>query len=187
MKAERVRFKLAPPCFTVSEEALRAWLAGAQAGDSFDYAFGAAIDSRARVVMVARHLHDQGLVGLRQQRQPDRSFRFYVVKRTQAEEVAVTPLPGNPTPEPGTELGDMLQHLRELANRNRPCPTNADLARALDLTDADAARYRLGLLHEQGHIRIEQRGPQISRVITITETGKSTSRDRVRIGGGFAR
>ncbi len=74
-----------------------------------------------------------------------------------------------------TPEGRVLAAIEDCAERGLPCPTNADLARAAGLRSGQAASYRLGRLAELGKVRVRREPGSDLRVVTICETGLSTS------------
>jgi len=75
-----------------------------------------------------------------------------------------------------TEAGRIYMALVRAANLGLPCPTNAQLAEAAHLRDADAARYRVKLLGEEGLIELAHSGAgRCFRRVKIVETGRWTA------------
>jgi hypothetical protein len=76
-----------------------------------------------------------------------------------------------------SSLSMVLQCLTLAAVTGRECPTNEQIAKACHLSGKDSARYRVGLLVKNGRIAIEDRGPNLPRIVTILtgrHAGKST-------------
>jgi hypothetical protein len=75
-----------------------------------------------------------------------------------------------------TEAGRIYMTLVRAANLGLPCPTNAQLAEVAGIKDADAARYQVRLLRDQGRIEVLLSGAGRSfRRVRITETGRWTA------------
>src|SRR3546814_2904818 len=68
----------------------------------------------------------------------------------------------------------MMKLLNKAAVTCRPCPTNAELAVALGLKNAEVARYEFNRLVRQGKIAVAGFGPRRRRVVTIVATGQQT-------------
>ncbi|MBJ7442866.1 MAG: winged helix-turn-helix domain-containing protein [Sphingobium sp.] len=70
----------------------------------------------------------------------------------------------------------VLRLLVQAANRDAPCPTNAEIAVRVGLTGSVAASYRMRRLVRDGMISVEEPGPCERRIVTIVATGKKTRR-----------
>jgi hypothetical protein len=194
MSAARPRIE--PLCLAISVKEFHAKLK-ARRGEWVEYASGPALDHHHEAVRLARDYADRGVVTLTQQRQPDRSWKFLAKAiaaapeetRAQAGPCHAAPprAPRAPraAPGPDSDAGRVLALLAGCADDGRPCPTNVDIARALRLKDSEAARYIVGLLAEGGHIRIRNRGPRVTRIVTIMASGASTSARLIAVGKGF--
>ncbi len=73
----------------------------------------------------------------------------------------------------------VLRQLARAAKRAEPCPTNAELARAVGLKDAVAASYRVRRLVKDGAIVVEEPSPLERRVVTIVASGLRTRRAKL--------
>jgi hypothetical protein len=74
-----------------------------------------------------------------------------------------------------SSLSMVLQCLTAAAVSGRDCPSNEQIAKACHLSGKDAARYRVGLLVRVGRITVEDRGPNLPRIVTIL-TGRHAGR-----------
>src|SRR3546814_18430292 len=72
----------------------------------------------------------------------------------------------------------MMKLLNKAAVTCRPCPTNAELAVALGLKNAEVARYEFNRLVRQGKIAVAGFGPRRRRVVKIVATGQQRSDER---------
>lgn len=66
-----------------------------------------------------------------------------------------------------SSLSMVLQCLTAAAVSGRPCPSLDELARRCGLSGKGAAQYRVSLLVKSGRIAIEDRGPNLPRIVTI--------------------
>ena len=163
------------------DSAIRSWAAEAAPGSSIVYARGAALPSGAGVDLV-RALAQAGTVAPVRRRAPH-GFDF-IAQRTRSPfalkaavaRLARGPVRRNRKASTKTECRALYRLIKKAAAEGRPCPTNAELARAVGLKDADAARFRLRRLVAEGLITFTDHGPNERRVATITETGRSTPR-----------
>jgi hypothetical protein len=103
---------------------------------------------------------------------------YIMLKRRNAEPPQPLSRAGVELRPPGTrvdeEIEDLMAVLRRLAALGVECPTNAKLADLASLKDAESARYRLGLLEQQGRINVRT-PPEGARVITIIASGLTTA------------
>lgn len=174
----------------VSPTALRSWLAKAKPGELFTYATGVHVDRQHQTVVLVRQMTEDGLVCPHHRPGPDGTGREHLVRRRDKGEGASAVLARQRVamPERDTPLGECLAMLTRSANFTRPCPTNADIARALGLRNDDAARYLLRQLVEMRLIEVEDRGSRVTRVVTIlsgNSAGRRTSQALTRVGKGF--
>src|SRR3546814_2269825 len=96
----------------------------------------------------------------------------YVAVRRLAESPMVPIVPH--TCDPRGVARRMMKLLNKAAVTCRPCPTNAELAVALGLKNAEVARYEFNRLVRQGKIAVAGFGPRRRRVVTIVATGQQT-------------
>jgi len=182
-------YRLAPLCMAVSVQDFRAWQAKALPGARMIYAQGPALDQQRDVVVLARECAEIGTVTLLRRRDPVSGGFEFIAERLADWPPLRSAAPAGKArtlPAPDSELGRVLEVLMRHANMDLPCPSNAELARALKLQGAEAVRYLIGQLIEGGNVRMDNRGPRIARIATITATGKSTSARMIAVGKGFA-
>ncbi|HEX7856112.1 MAG TPA: hypothetical protein VF503_20725 [Sphingobium sp.] len=178
------RISVEPICLAVSLAEFRKWLRAARPGAEFTYAVGRSLDRQHKVVQFVRESADQGDVHLLQRRRSDGKTDYFARRVASAKP---SPAPSKQTQalDPESEAGRVLGMLRRHANFERPCPTNAEIAKALGLGEPARARYLIGQLTSAGHIKVDNRGARITRVVTIVENGKRTSDARLAVGKGF--
>ncbi len=160
-------------------EQLDHWAARALPGEDVVYSTGARPGDA--IGAAVRQLHAAGLVTMTSKRMDGRLR--HIVQRL-------------PEPRPSQQLRKpvprgrftvasddakrttrmVLRQLARAAGRGEPCPTNAELARAVGLKDAVAASYRMRRLVKDGAIVVEEPSPIERRVVTIVATGKKTRR-----------
>lgn len=83
-----------------------------------------------------------------------------------------------------SEEGRVWALLRDLAAEGRPCPTNEELAEALDFETAETARYRFNLLVAQGRLRVISAAKFSHRVVEVVLPGGETLRTAPCGGAG---
>lgn len=153
------------------------WFARAKSGDQMIYARGPMLDPRHEVPRLVRDWIATGEVNPKQRRDDGGAGSIYWVERCRPDvrsdgvkRIAVD------DDYRETADGKIFLTLVRAANLGMPCPSNAALAEIAGLRDADAARYRLRLLAEQGRIEIKLSGPGRSfRRVRIVETGRWTA------------
>ncbi|MFZ3483892.1 hypothetical protein [Sphingomonas sp. 3-13AW] len=166
------------PGVVASPERLAAWLATAAKGDEFVYATRCALPVGCAAARVAREAFEAGLVTLFQRRLRDRPERNYVARRT------ASPLPvrGGGVARAGehvhvdneAEVHDrVLVLLTRAARFQRPCPTNAAIARRAGIT-LNQAKGAVAILKKTGLIRVEWAPAPTLRRVTIVGTGLKT-------------
>lgn len=190
MASTSPRFRIEPLCMALSVEAFDAWFDGAQPGEGIVYAIGTALDQRHPVAARTRALIARGMLRTFLDRRGDGRFDYCAERLARRARDAAPAGAEAPEAVPSTPAGDagrVLALLAAHAEAGAPCPTNGSIARALDLKDSEAARYLVAQLASAGHIRIENRGPRVTRVLTIAATGARTSAARVPVGKGFGR
>lgn len=169
-------------CLSISAKTFRAWLKVGAPGDEIVYASGKVLDQQRDVAVLARQWAGEGLITLKSVRIREGEFAFAAEKlllRDDGKGTLGPRLPDRDTPE-----GQCLAILRRAANFNLPCPTNREIMKAMRLNDVEQARYLVRKLADAGHIRVEDRGSRVTRVVTITETKRSTSRAMTPVARG---
>ncbi len=162
--------------FYADARQLAAWFEGAQPGASAIYATGPCLDPAAEVAaMVRGWVADGAAISLQERRDGRLTYR---VRRVCAQAGAAGKSALRSASVAGGELdetpeGKLLAHLARLANLGLPCPTNAELARATGLRDADAAKYRFRQLQARRLITVTST-PEC-RVVTVVATGARTA------------
>jgi hypothetical protein len=165
------------PGVVASPARIAAWLATASKGDEFVYATRCALPVACAGRRAARDAADAELVVLFQRRVPGREERNYVMRRTAA------PLPsrgGGAAPgkqvhvENEAEVQDRILGLLTRAARfQRPCPTNAALARRAGIAPGQVKGV-MTILRKAGLIRVEWAPPPTLRCVSIVGTGLKT-------------
>lgn len=160
----------------VNAAAVEDWASRASPGDELTYFIGPRL-LQVPAVRAARRLEAAGEVLFFQRRKGPGLFEYVMQRRRNVER---KPLSRAGVEERAQgcrfddELEDLMAVLRRLATLELECPSNKRLAEMAGLKDSESARYRLGLLGQQG--RISVRTPlEGSRVITIISTGHSTA------------
>lgn len=189
------RYRIPQLCFSISLAEFEGWLASAPAGARIRYAHGLVLDRRRDVVLAAGAAQRAGRVHLFQPRQADGSFDFLAQRVAPAggagaeagagSGVASVPDAPHWRVEPGSDLGRVLAVLERAAEDRRPCPTNRAIALDLRLNDAQRVRYLIRQLERIGVISIVNRGPRVTRVVTVAATGARTSEAMTPVGRGF--
>jgi hypothetical protein len=161
----------------VTAAAVEEWARHAAPGEQLTYFTGPRLLQEAPAVVAARRLEAQGEVLFFQRRKAPGLFDYVMQRRRNAERPPLSRA-GVEDRAPGTrfddELEDLMAVLRRLASLALECPSNKQLAEKAGLKDAESARYRLGLLQQQGRIEVRT-PPEGPRVITIVSSGQSTA------------
>lgn len=150
------------------------WFAAAAPGDTLRYACGPFLVQGQTSAFV----RDKGLDGLAHPTQTRRDdcvgFDFKV--RKLADAVA----PAKPPAEPDAALEAIFAIVERAAERERPCPSDTELARAAGLATRAQAAWRMTQLREAGRIASEKVTGRAGaeRIVTIVATGKRTARGR---------
>lgn len=127
-----------------------------------------------------RTLTDAGLIDIARRRIGDGRYSFEVQRRSRryappAAKPVARARGGMHARRAGTVERRVLKLLLAAAVKGLPCPTNAAIARAVGLTDGNAASYRLRRLTARGLIRVSvPDDPRQHRVVTIVASGKAT-------------
>jgi hypothetical protein len=168
---------------TMKPEQLSRWAARARPGEDVVYSTG--VRPGDAIGAAVRKLHASGMVALTSKR-VDGGFRFIAQRLpdprpSQMQGRKLTPrgrfTVGADSAKATTRM--VFQLLRRAAQRDEPCPTNAQLARMVGLKDAVAASYRVRRLVRDGLIRVEEPSPLERRVVTIVASGKQTRRAKL--------
>ena len=157
---------------------LEGWFDRARGGDRHVYARGPALNPRHEVSLLVRDWIATGEATPVQARDPaSRELMYFVVRcRPQPADGAARRVQVDEDWRETAE-GRMFLALVRAANMGQRCPSNAELARASGLRDADAARYVLyEKLQKAGRVEIlPNAGARGGRVIRIVETGRVTA------------
>jgi hypothetical protein len=156
---------------------LEAWFDRAKAGETRVYARGPSLNPRHEVPMLVRDWYATGEATLCQSRdQATREVLYHVRRiRPQPADGAARRVKVDDAWRETAE-GRIFLTLVRAANMGIPCPSNADLARAGGLRDADAGRYVLYKLRDAGRVEIlPNAGARGGRVVKIVETGRVTA------------
>lgn len=165
----------------VPAEELRGWFESAAVGERTVYATGVQLPRAADGVLLATRLKDQGQARLHNVRDPDdrRRWQFVVVKiAAAAARCRCSPAPRDADAD-ADDLARLLALLRSCAQRNRACPSNANLAISLGLKGEKGrqrAAYLLRKLETIGQIAIAAQGTMRPRVVTILAPGRAKGR-----------
>lgn len=166
---EGVRFAIGPLTLWTAPEELRAWLSSAAPGDRCTYAIGPALaDHPTR--RLAADAAKRGEVHLFQERD-GKGLRYGIEKRPPSAEA------GGATVHrlridagfAASPEGRLYRVLTEIARAGLALPNYSELAELADLTDRQAAHYRLCLLQKQGRVLV--RGQGETREIEIAGKG----------------
>lgn len=175
------------------ESDLKRWMDSARAGAKAVYASGPALPREAAGVKLARSWSAAGLVRLHQQRDPldGGRWQFLMIKNA---------VPGADLPEEGSpngsaacsapvrhavdrmEMKAMLALLTRCAERGEPCPSNRELARALNLRTRRVAQYLIERLQAEGKIVVQGQGPRLPRLVTIAKGRRRMAMDERKAG-----
>ncbi|MBA4092277.1 MAG: hypothetical protein C0494_17030 [Sphingobium sp.] len=157
------------------------WAARALPGEDAVYSVGARPGDK--IGAAARELQAAGLVTMTSKRMDGR-LRHIVQRLADprpSRKVYAAPrgrfAPASDDAKRATRA--VLRLLVRAAKRGEPCPTNAELARAVGLKDAVAASYRMRRLVKDGAIVVEEPSPLERRVVTIVASGARTRRARL--------
>lgn len=190
MSSARAQLRVAPLCMAIGVVEYRAWMGRAQAGERITFAQGPALDNQRDIVVLVKEHQARGLVRFFRKRRGEDDFNFIVERLApEAADPAVQRARAKDgrslAPDPESEPGKVLALLRRCANLDQPCPTNREIALRCGLNDEERARYLVRQLAEGGHVAIENRGPRLTRIVTIAETKRSTSRAETPVGKGY--
>ncbi len=165
----------------VDQAQLEEWFAGAAAGAQAIYATGPVTDPRHPVIQLVQGWIRTGeALPLPQVKLGPGLYRYAFARarpnvRAAADQRGKTRVSADPEWRE-TEAGKIYMTLVRAANLGLPCPTNAALAEAAGMRDADAARYQVRLLREEGRIEVLLSGAGRSfRRVRIVETGRWTA------------
>lgn len=163
------------------DAAIATWARGAEPGSSIVYARGAALPAGTGVDLV-RSLALSGAVAPVRRKMPH-GFDF-IAQRTRSpfslpatvQRISRGPVRRARKASTKTECRAIWRLIRRAVAEGLPCPTNAELARAIGLKDADAARFRLRRIVAAGLVELIDHGPNERRVARIPESGAQTPR-----------
>ncbi len=150
-----------------------AWLRRAQPGAELLYAIGCTPPVWAGAAKLLRDMEAAGVVALSVER-PARGVKHYIARRSAVPVPATVAARPVLRPARADDQQRMLDLLIDHADDARPCPSNADLAAALELTDGLRASYLLGCLEASGAIFREASAWMPGRIVTIVASGRAT-------------
>lgn len=184
------RIPLSDLCRSIPTKAFRAWLKTAPDLGEIVYAQGHELDQQRDVAVLARQWVGEQLIRCHSTRLNNGEFAFTAVKVPQRGDGKGAA--GPKRLDPNSPEGHCLAVLRQAANLGLPCPTNRQimttmLHRGIRLETPEQARYMVRKLAEAGHITVEDRGSRVTRVVTIVETKRSTSRAMTPVARGAIR
>lgn len=160
-------FSIGPLAYALSISDFAAWVERAPVGARIVYAHGSVPPRGEPAWALAGALETAGRVTLTAAR--DGGVTEWI-----ATKLAAGPGAAAAAPIEDAAAERVLARLRRAANLEQVCPTNAELAEACGLKDADAASYRIRKLIRERRIRVEDQGPRARRIVTIVATGRST-------------
>jgi len=151
-----------------------AWMQRATVGSDIVYATGPAMP---RMSATCALVGEYGRAGLLHpfKRTCAGGFQYIArrIRRTVVDAAPVAAVAAAPGAVDDVEAR-LLRLLKRTANFALPCPTNAEIAVALDLKDEAAASYRMRKLVAAGLISILDHGPNRRRIVTIAGTSFKT-------------
>ncbi|USU06308.1 hypothetical protein NF699_06505 [Sphingomonadaceae bacterium OTU29LAMAA1] len=160
---------LRPVAHAIDVDDVEHWVASADVGAELVYAWGLSPPRDRAAWVRARELFNEGEVRLHDRRRPNNDREWYMVKRAMLVGAVATPIVVDSVAE--TEEAAVLRILRRHVRLGLPCPTNAEVGRQIELTAAQVA-YRIRLLRAARLISMEDNGPGMRRVCTIS--GRAT-------------
>lgn len=166
----------------VDQAQLEEWFAGAAAGQQAIYGTGpTGVPGHPVQVLVNEWARTGEIVKLPNVRLGPNMWRYALVRarpgsRAAADERGRKARVSADADWRETDAGRIYMTLVRAANLGLPCPTNAGLAEAAGLKDADAARYQVKLLRDSGQIEVLLSGAgRCFRRVRIVETGRWTA------------
>lgn len=191
---------LGPLTLYVEVAAMEAWLERAAPGDELVYATGPALGRDAPAAVLARQWAQEGEVATHVRRTgAGRALEHFMRRREppvqprssggaaparlfgNARRGSARPAMPLPADFEGSEEGRMLAALTAAAEAGDVCPSEAELARRLELNSRRRAQYLINRLQRAGLIHVVSNGSFDGRVVTIVATGRRTgSRERAR-------
>ena len=191
--ASTARCTVGPLAYAIPASQFEDWLAVAPAGARIVYAHGLALPRASASVIAARVEEAAGRVTLTAklaERDGVRAWEWIATRLRSAAPPTPPPSIDGPCgesrasarPRAGEDpdcgdapvLDDILRQFRRAANMGLVAPTNAELARAHGLPNAERARYLVGKLIRAKAIAVEDRGPRQRRIVTLLANGRST-------------
>lgn len=170
------RFRIAPLAFATPIDTLEAWIDAARAGDSTVYATGPALPHGHPSVKRVQVLADRGVLRPHLMRRRDgKGFDFLATRLPDPPPVAGVAV----ARDAGGKGARVLAALTARAEARDVMHSNAELARACGLKNADEASYQIRKLIAAQVIRVEDFGPLERRAVTIIATGATTRRGRL--------
>lgn len=162
--------------WSLTPEAVAAWFSTAKPRDQIVYARGGWLVRTAGVEAMSR-LGDRGLVILNWRRAAPLCGEWIATKRAEPERPALSAaLLARASDAPVDEFYDrFLRYIRRLANMERPCGTNREIAEGAGLSGPDQAAYCFRKAISEGRITVEAL-TNGTRVVTISASGRKTAR-----------
>ena len=168
---------------SAAPEELRTWFEDAPSGGTAVYATGIVLPRDSAGVQLVTRWKNAGLVTTHQVRDEDDKRRWrFIVRKIGVLSAAERPKLETLNVQTRAEVASLVDRLRWYAERARECPSNAKLARELDLAPGqrgrDRAKYLLDLARGLGLVAVECRGRNLPRVVTILSgraKGKATA------------
>lgn len=148
-------FTIGPLSGVIEAAVLERWCAQAKPGETKLYATGPVLPRTSATVMLAREYAEAGLVHLKQKKCDGHGYEFLAERASAAGRVAALQrvrLVDDATDALRTEL-------TRCADWQRPLPTNTALAKLCELAHANAVKYRLKRILNEGVFRLIDNGP----------------------------
>lgn len=169
----------------ISEASLERWRVAAAAGARIIYANGPTAMRDDSTFIRVRQLTAAGELLIFQRRTADGRFDFIAERRIVDTADAPIAVIARQLTGKDALVYALLRNIASLANF---CPTNAEIAGRLELSDhntrgAQCVSDRIKRLRELGLIRVEGRGPLQRRIVTIVESGDQTAPGRIPVKG----
>lgn len=159
-------------CWSLTQAAVRDWLAASQPGEQIVYARGPNLNRTAGVEAMSR-AGDEGKAVLNYRRAAPGIGEWVATRRADPRRPAERPA----TVSEPDDAALLLAVLRRLADRNRPCPTNRTLGEMLGGISPERVSYLLRKQISERRIAVEATGRGV-RIVTIVATGRRTQAPR---------
>ncbi len=163
------------PAYTRTVADFEQWLDNAEAGDRFVIAEGFSTPRAEPLWTLARNLCDDGVIRVHHKRGDQSGWWLYIAVRSALVPAGQESARVIRVEDESDPADKVLRQLRRAANFGRPCPSNAELAKACGLRDAGQASYQMRRLVQANAIRVVGQGVGQARVVVITGSGRRTA------------